>query len=135
MAEIVRYCKGVLQRGVKESLKTLYYTGELKFGDLIGTDKVGNRYFENKEEIYGRHRWVEYANRSDPDPTTIPPEWHSWIHHMSDKPGSEMLAYSPIYKREHLANPTGTDNAYMPTKYLFNIEQQKLKEEEEEKKH
>jgi NADH:ubiquinone oxidoreductase subunit len=30
-------------------------------GCLMGTDKYGNKYYENKRFFYGRNRWVEYA--------------------------------------------------------------------------
>ncbi|KAN0039959.1 hypothetical protein ACTA71_011841 [Dictyostelium dimigraforme] len=90
-------------------------------------------YYENRQEIYGRHRWVEYADYKSNDPTTIPPEYHSWIHHVSDKLPSEMLPFSPTYKRPHIANPTGTDGAYTPPNFLFNIEKSKEELQKEEK--
>lgn len=34
---------------------------ELKIGNLVGTDKYGNKYYENPRFFYGRNRWVEYA--------------------------------------------------------------------------
>lgn len=34
---------------------------ELKDGKLVGTDKYGNKYFENPRYFYGRNRWVEYS--------------------------------------------------------------------------
>ena len=56
----------------------------------MGTDQLGNKYFENKEEYqYGHHRWVEYANHRsfyDADPTLVPPEWHVWLHCITDDP-------------------------------------------------
>ncbi|KAN0012281.1 hypothetical protein ACTFIU_007579 [Dictyostelium citrinum] len=168
MTEILRYCQGIMQRGIKESIRTLYYTGELKFGKLVGVDKVGNSNSSgcnsnnscnccnccscnsnsnsnnncnnnsnsnnnSNKEIYGRHRWVEYADYKSNDPTTIPPEYHSWIHHVSDKLPSEMLPFSPTYKRPHIANPTGTDGAYTPPNFLFNIEKSKEELQKEEK--
>lgn len=33
----------------------------LRPGTLVGTDKLGNKYYENKSYFYGRNRWVEYA--------------------------------------------------------------------------
>ncbi|KYR02729.1 NADH dehydrogenase ubiquinone 1 alpha subcomplex subunit 12 [Tieghemostelium lacteum] len=134
MTEIIRYCRGVLQRGIKESIKTLYWTGELKYGRMVGEDKSGNRYYENLEEVHGRHRWVEYFDRKNPEATNVPPEWHSWLHHISDKPGEDMLPFSPFYKREHFKNPTGTDGAYTPPNFLFNIEKAKEEINQEEKK-
>lgn len=33
------------------------------------------RYYENKEYLYGRDRWVDYAAR-DFDASQVPPEWY-----------------------------------------------------------
>lgn len=33
----------------------------LRPGTLVGTDKYGNKYYENPHYFYGRNRWVEYA--------------------------------------------------------------------------
>lgn len=54
-----------------------------KFGTCVGTDKYGNKYFENKYYFYGRDRWVEYAPHyhMDFDASQIPPEWFGWMHH------------------------------------------------------
>jgi NADH:ubiquinone oxidoreductase subunit len=32
----------------------------------------------------GRHRWVEYADAVDYDASSVPPEWHGWLHHITD---------------------------------------------------
>ncbi|EGG16106.1 NADH dehydrogenase ubiquinone 1 alpha subcomplex subunit 12 [Cavenderia fasciculata] len=135
MTELIRYCRGIVQRGLKESLKTLYYTGEIKYGTIVGQDSFGNRYYENKAEPHGRHRWVEYGNPKNVDASLVPPEWHSWLHHISDKHGNtqDMMSFTPTYKREHFQNPTGTDAAYTPPNYLYNIEKQKEILEEEKK--
>ena len=37
--------------------------GEVKFGELKGVDRNGNKYFENTEYPFGQHRWVEYKVR------------------------------------------------------------------------
>lgn len=34
--------------------------GEVKFGELKGVDRNGNKYFENTEYPFGQHRWIEY---------------------------------------------------------------------------
>jgi NADH dehydrogenase (ubiquinone) 1 alpha subcomplex subunit 12 len=58
-------------------------------GTLVGTDYNGNRYFERKDGQAGRSRWVMYAGAAhhyeNQNPTTIPPEWHSWLHYISDE--------------------------------------------------
>eukprot|EP00600_Ochromonadales_sp_CCMP1393_P005630 CAMPEP_0174968772 /NCGR_PEP_ID=MMETSP0004_2-20121128/8334_1 /TAXON_ID=420556 /ORGANISM="Ochromonas sp., Strain CCMP1393" /LENGTH=164 /DNA_ID=CAMNT_0016218071 /DNA_START=235 /DNA_END=732 /DNA_ORIENTATION=- len=63
----------------------IYLIGDLKFGELKGTDKFGNKYYENMDLPYGQHRWVEYANIHNYDPTMIQPEWHGWMHHVFDE--------------------------------------------------
>lgn len=42
-------------------LITYFRMDELKMGTLVGNDKFGNKYYENKRFFYGRNRWVEYA--------------------------------------------------------------------------
>jgi len=32
----------------------------------------------------GRHRWVEYADNGNYNASAVPPEWHSWLHYISD---------------------------------------------------
>jgi len=37
----------------------------------------------------GQHRWVVYAGEKsfyDVDSSTVPPEWHGWLHHTTDAP-------------------------------------------------
>lgn len=56
---------------------------ELKIGTLVGTDKYGNKYFENNYYFYGRNRWVEYAPHVHMayDASQIPAEWYGWMHY------------------------------------------------------
>ena len=49
-------------------LKTIF------FGKLVGTDELGNKYYESK---HGK-RWVIYSDTIDA--SKIPVEWYSWIH-------------------------------------------------------
>lgn len=55
----------------------------MKKGCLIGTDKYGNRYYENPYYFYGRNRWVEYADHihMNYDGSQIPAEWFGWMHY------------------------------------------------------
>jgi NADH:ubiquinone oxidoreductase subunit len=72
------------------ALKTLYKMRTMKVGALIGTDFRGNQYFENREEYaHGQHRWVVYAGDKtfyEVDSSTVPPEWHAWLHHVTEAP-------------------------------------------------
>lgn len=38
----------------------------------------------------GRHRWVEYAEKGRYNASQVPPEWHGWLHHMTDHTGDEV---------------------------------------------
>lgn len=50
---------------------------EFKAGTLVGTDKYGNKYYEDPSQFYGRNRWVEYADYKtfEYDGSQIPAEW------------------------------------------------------------
>ena len=37
----------------------------------------------------GRHRWVEYAKKDRYDTSQVPPEWHGWLHCITDHTGDE----------------------------------------------
>jgi NADH:ubiquinone oxidoreductase subunit len=51
----------------------------------MGVDRNGNKYFENLEYPFGQHRWIEYKEIHNMEPTSIPPEWHGWMHHQTDE--------------------------------------------------
>ncbi|UWI83043.1 NADH-ubiquinone oxidoreductase subunit NDUFA12 family protein [Wolbachia endosymbiont of Howardula sp.] len=53
------------------SIKLMFYTVD----KLVGTDKNHNSYYESRT---GKRRVVYHAKV---DPTTIAPEWHTWIHY------------------------------------------------------
>ncbi|MEL6422710.1 MAG: NADH-ubiquinone oxidoreductase subunit NDUFA12 family protein, partial [Pseudomonadota bacterium] len=57
-------------------------------------------------------RWVTYAERSDP--TTVPPEWHGWLHYTSDVVPDERGYVRRAWQRPHKPNMTGTADAYRP---------------------
>ncbi|CAM9927361.1 unnamed protein product [Ascophyllum nodosum] len=72
--------------------------GDVKFGNLMGKDAHGNKYYENKDYPYGQHRWVEYADIHNYDSSTVTAAWHPWLHHMSDHAPatSELPEMKPI---------------------------------------
>lgn len=83
------------------------------FGKFVGTDSLGNRYYQGKRELsFGRRRrWVVYKGK--PDASCVPPVWHGWLHYTSDDiPLAE--TDSPPWRKPHLANQTGTQGAYRP---------------------
>lgn len=51
----------------------------------MGTDRAGNKYFENMDELPLRTRWVEYS-KHDYDAAQIEPGWHAWMSYAIDTP-------------------------------------------------
>jgi NADH:ubiquinone oxidoreductase subunit len=84
------------------------------FGELVGTDEFGNRYFRStKLSRYGRERrWVVYKGITEA--SKVPAEWHAWLHHMVDKPLAETTKRRWPWQKPHLPNLTGTPYAYRP---------------------
>ncbi|KAA0191285.1 hypothetical protein HAZT_HAZT006770 [Hyalella azteca] len=105
---------------------------DLKSGTLVGTDKLGNKYYENneyflEEEVtmtpgpilpqWGRNRWVIYSPSlgTDFDGSAVSPAWFGWLHYKTDIPPTqkEHVQYSYIDTTPS-PNPTGTNKAYIP---------------------
>lgn len=40
--------------------------------------------------LVGRHRWVEYASKDRYNASQVPPEWHGWLHYITDHTGDEV---------------------------------------------
>jgi hypothetical protein len=53
MSSLPRTIKGFLQLGPSRFFRQLNNMGDTKVGTLVGTDKFGNKYYENLEESYG----------------------------------------------------------------------------------
>ena len=85
-------------------LKTIF------FGKLVGTDELGNKYYESKN---GK-RWVIYSNTIDA--SKIPVEWYSWIHFTPNKIEKKHILEKYEWQKPHQENLTGTDSAYYPNK-------------------
>ncbi|MFK7839860.1 MAG: NADH:ubiquinone oxidoreductase subunit NDUFA12 [Bdellovibrionales bacterium] len=91
----------------------------MKRGEKVGSDECGNEYYRGKpRKGYKRERrWVMYAD-DKPESTTIPPEWHGWIHHQNDDiPSSEGFRRS--WQKPHQQNMTGTKGAYRPPGHVL----------------
>ncbi len=87
---------------------TQFYTW--RHGECVGKDASGNRYYRTRPRFWGKEkpqrRWVIYHNGVEA--TSIPPQWHSWLHRMSDTvPSSD----PPL---QGFINPTGSSKAYHP---------------------
>ncbi|WP_175869477.1 NADH:ubiquinone oxidoreductase subunit NDUFA12 [Bartonella gabonensis] len=82
-------------------------------GKRIGEDQFGNIYYEGGHHKDGYpHRWVIYKDYSEP--STIPPGWHGWIHHRFDNPPTQEDYHPYEWEKPHVANMTGTSEAYRP---------------------
>ena len=88
-------------------------------GALVGADESGNRYYRLKGDKpqplgggrYSRERrWVIY--NGDPEASKVPPEWHAWLHHVTDAVPGERRRHP--WEKPHRENMTGTPLSYHP---------------------
>ncbi|KAJ1329561.1 NADH-ubiquinone oxidoreductase subunit [Microdochium nivale] len=119
MSTISRTLRNLKSVGIKGFFKQMNYIGDTKAGALIGTDRAGNKYFENNDDLPLRTRWVEYQSK-DPDAAQIEPGWHAWISYSVDKAPSQdpLLAYQrrewEVTDSKPTPNFTQSRGAYKP---------------------
>ena len=89
-------------------------------GRLVGTDSRRNRYYVEKdvheESARPVKRWVLYARPAEA--SAVSPEWHAWLHRITDRPPSEAPLPTMPWEQEREANATGTPEAYRPPGHL-----------------
>ncbi|XP_065841693.1 NADH dehydrogenase [ubiquinone] 1 alpha subcomplex subunit 12-like [Oscarella lobularis] len=102
--------------GVWNVIKRLSRDGpaEIRAGQLVGTDDYGNKYYENKNYIWSRHRWIDFAKWKDFDASQVPPEWHGWLHSMTDDPPTKVPPVKRKFRQDHVENVSGTSRQYVP---------------------
>src|ERR1700753_3199507 len=88
-----------------------------RFGELVGTDEQGNRYFRTRgrkiDPTLGfERRWVVYNGYAEA--TRVPPSWHGWLHHTVDVAPTEESYTAREWQKPHRPNMTGTPEAYRP---------------------
>ena len=88
-----------------------------RFGELVGEDEQGNRYFRTKgrkidPSLGFERRWVVYNGYAEA--TRVPPSWHGWLHHTVDVAPTEETYTPREWEKPHLPNMTGTSAAYRP---------------------
>ncbi|KAK4740658.1 hypothetical protein SAY87_024246 [Trapa incisa] len=133
MASVVRGAlKAIKEKGFGNFLRELKEEGYTKClldgnllqtkihnmcGTVVGVDKFGNKYYENTTVQYGQHRWVEFAEKSRYNASQVPPEWHGWLHHITDHTGDEasgLLMLKPKrYGVEHRENFSGEGDEFI----------------------
>ncbi|EOD50723.1 NADH:ubiquinone oxidoreductase 17.2kDa subunit [Neofusicoccum parvum] len=126
MSYITRTLRNLRRVGVKDAWHQMQYIGDTKAGTLIGTDRYGNKYFENlEEELPLRTRWVDYKDH-EYDPSQIEPGWHAWMSYMVDKPPTEdkimqrqLRAWEPKEHRPTLTWSRSGFKTYSTTKAKY----------------
>ncbi|THC97282.1 hypothetical protein EYZ11_003230 [Aspergillus tanneri] len=121
MSTIIRTLRNLRRIGFKEYGHQMQYIGmvsecDTKAGTLIGTDRYGNKYFENmEEELPLRTRWVDYKEQ-EYDPSQIEPGWHAWISYKVDAPPTADKLMQPGLRAwelpEHRPNMTLSRGAF-----------------------
>ena len=85
----------------------------LRGATRVGTDTLGNIYYEGKAMPDGRRRRsVIYLGANDA--SRVPPEWHGWLHHQIDDLPDASLPPPRRWEKEPKPNLTGTASAYRP---------------------
>lgn len=87
-----------------------------KRGKKVGQDEFGNTYYQardNRDSYDGRkRRWVKYNGYAEP--SKIPPDWHAWMHYITDVPPSQEPLARKVWEEGHMPNFTGSVHAYKP---------------------
>lgn len=107
--------RALREYGIKGTLRKLYQMRVIKFGQLVGVDKYGNKYYENTVDYpLNQHRWVEYAGDKsvyEVDASNIPPEWHGWLHSSTTEPPTDKTVGSS-HRFAPQANAHGSSAPY-----------------------
>lgn len=98
-----------------QTFGTLVWT--LLYGEMVGTDDFGNRYYRRRGGKSDRalgfeRRWVIYNGYAEP--SQVPPAWHGWLHHIVDLPPTQTQYRPRSWEKQHCPNLTGTPAAYRP---------------------
>ena len=88
------------------------------YGEFVGEDEFGNRYYRTKagkiDPTLGvERRWVIYNGVAEA--SRVPPNWHGWMHHVVDVPPTEDKTKPRPWQKPHRPNLTGTPGAYRPS--------------------
>lgn len=88
-------------------------------GAQVGKDSQGNIYYREKRPLAGakEKRWVIYHRKVDA--SSVPPAWHSWLHHTTDSIPTDDIGRRWEWQKDHQPNMTGTANAYRPPGHVL----------------
>ncbi|RPA85274.1 putative NADH-ubiquinone oxidoreductase subunit B17.2 [Ascobolus immersus RN42] len=125
MSTPTRTLKNLWKIGLREYIHQMWRIGDTKAGTLVGTDRFGNRFYENTTELPLRTRWVDYV-KFDFDASQMEPGWHAWMAYNQDaaptasvKQGGMKEISEEHFGREWIGegmkpNMTMTRGAYRP---------------------
>src|SRR5690606_11233408 len=87
------------------------------YGELVGEDEFGNRYYRTKggkidPTLRFERRWMIYNGYAEA--SKVPPSWHGWLHHIVDLPPTQESIKPHPWEKPHRPNLTGTPAAYRP---------------------
>ena len=118
---MINFLKQIFTWWHRQTLGTFIYT--LFVGKFVGSDEFGNKYYSNSK----KKRWVIYKNNVES--SKIPPEWHLWIHSLTQKkPSDNSNKFS--WQKKHEENLTGTKDAYKPEGSLASNSKKNIKKYE-----
>jgi len=118
---VTNFFKSIFIWWHRQTIGTFIYT--LFSGKLVGRDEFDNKYYSNSK---GK-RWVIYKDTVES--SKIPPEWHLWIHFLTDnKPSGNLNKFK--WQKKHEENLTGTAKSYKPDGSLSSDSQKDMKKYE-----
>lgn len=88
-----------------------------RYGHFVGQDLQGNSYYKSNDDVKTQRRWVIYNGVIEA--SRIPPEWHLWIHRITDIPPSEMNILEKSFEKPHQENLTASPLGYAPVNSLI----------------
>ena len=118
---MINFFKQIFVWWHKQTIGTFIYT--LFSGKFVGKDEFNNKYYSNSR---GK-RWVIYNSRVES--SKIPPEWHLWIHFLTNnKPCDKKIKFN--WQKKHEENLTGTTRKYQPEGMLSSDSKKNIKKYE-----
>ncbi|MBL4628726.1 MAG: NADH:ubiquinone oxidoreductase subunit NDUFA12 [Roseicyclus sp.] len=90
-----------------QTLGTQLFTA--RKGHHVGEDAQGNIFYRTADDS---KRWVIY--NGEIEASRIDAEWHGWLHRTWDQPPSEAPVAHKSWEKPHVANLTGSAQAYAP---------------------
>ena len=97
---------------MKNNLRAIFRTW--LYGVFIGIDSQGNKYYTAKKNsnIEGK-RWVMFSRECDA--SNISSAWQHWLTHSVSLSPAEKSRKAYPWQKPRLPNPTGSNEAYLPT--------------------